>query len=297
MKKLLIIVLFFAPVLASAATISPAAKDVSVVKGQSVTVEYALQPESGEKLYTIKLLVDFPADVLLLSSFTFAGNWIPLPQPGYDTIDNTKGIFTKTAGYPRGITGATNIGTATFTAKTTGTAHIEVDPDTIVYNSKNKNAFGTSLPAQLFDIRLIPDTSSVSRVVDLVARVTFDSFGHVPTPVALTFSIIDSTGKTVWTGTGSTTIQTSGVYVQHFFDAPTLAPGSYTLKLHTKYNSSIEDDFTQQFTIAPQTNPSYWIFWLIGGLVLLILLLFFIKRRREKDNEDDAKRGLQTPWG
>lgn len=142
-------------------------------------------------------------------------------------------------------------------------------------------------PSQLFDIRLLIDSASISRVVDLVARVTFESFGRVPTPVEMTFFILDSDGSEVWKSVDATTVQTSAVFVKRFFDAPELAPGNYTLYLATLYNTDVKDEFEATFTIAPKGAGWNWVPWLVGGLLLLFAILVFVwwlimRRRREQ---------------
>ncbi len=147
-----------------------------------------------------------------------------------------------------------------------------------------------SIPAQLFDIRLLIDRTAILHIADLVARVTFGSFGRVPTPVAMTFSIINSSNESIEVSQDTTTVQTEAVFVKRFLNVAQLAPGSYTLKLHTKYNSNVEDDFTAAFTITSPTASSRWIAWLIGGLALSICSLLFLLwwRRRKYKNEQEA---------
>ncbi|MBI2450819.1 MAG: hypothetical protein HYV52_00555 [Parcubacteria group bacterium] len=148
-----------------------------------------------------------------------------------------------------------------------------------------------TIPEALFDIRLFLDRASVARIVDLVARVTFESFGRVPASVEMTFSIIGGDGQELWKSVDTTTVQTEAVFVKRFLDANELAPGSYTLLLRTLYDSDssagragVKDVFEAQFSIAPEGASSYWIFWLALGLVAVAAIAFFAwlrKRQRE----------------
>lgn len=149
-----------------------------------------------------------------------------------------------------------------------------------------------TLPTQLFDIRLLLDRPSIARIVDLVARVTFESFGRVPTPVDMTFSIIDADGQELWKSVDTTTVQTEAVFVKRFADAPELSEGSYTLRLSTLYNTDVKDVFEAPFTISSRESPSsYWLLWLIGALLLGILtVFFFLWRRRRKEEETNVSR-------
>lgn len=151
------------------------------------------------------------------------------------------------------------------------------------------------LPAQLFDIRLLLDSSSVLRSEDIVSRVTFTSFGRVPTPISLFFSMIDKDGVVVWKGEATTTVQTEAVYTKRL-PVLNLVAGNYILKLHTRYNTKVEDDFQQPFQIIKESSLLNWLPWFIGALVLIILLLFIVKFIRDRMRMDADWRGLKTPW-
>lgn len=144
-------------------------------------------------------------------------------------------------------------------------------------------------PSQLFDIRLLIDSASISRIVDLVARVTFESFGRVPTPVSMTFSIHDETGRDVWKSVDTVTVETEQVFVKRFFDAPNLAPGNYTLHLTTLYNTDVKDEFEAPFSIAPKGAGWNWVPWFAGGLLILLVALALVRhiimRRRRKQEQ------------
>ncbi len=147
-------------------------------------------------------------------------------------------------------------------------------------------------PEQLFDIRLLLDRSNVSRIEDLVARVTFESFGRAPTPVDMTFSIVGGDGQELWKSTDTTTVQTEAVFVKRFPDAPELSEGSYTLRLSTLYNTDVKDVFEAPFTISSAANPlSNWLLWLMGALAFgILIILFFLWRRRRHEEESNIAR-------
>lgn len=148
------------------------------------------------------------------------------------------------------------------------------------------------LPEELFDIRLLLDRAAVSRVADLVARATFTSFGRVPTPVNMRFTIIDSRGNEVWESVDTTTVETEEVFVKRFLNVGELVPGSYKVRLRTLYNIDVIDVFESPFTIlSPEEVESYWLAWLIGGLVVLIVFFFlWRKRTAETRNERNARK-------
>ena len=106
---------------------------------------------------------------------------------------------------------------------------------------------------QLFDIKLEIDERKVEKIQDLVARVTFESFGTEPTPVDMAFTIVDENGLPAYVFEGKEadiTVETEGVYTKTFEDAPNFALGNYTLVLKTLYNTDVEDEFTQTFAIS-----------------------------------------------
>ena len=128
-----------ASVALAATTVSFTPTSVSVKAGQQVTLSVAVNP-AGVKNYTVKTALKFPADLLEVSSFTFAPNWIALAQPGYDLVDNVGGTLIKTAGYPAGTAAQTQFGTVTFKTKKAGNGTIAlVAADSLALSSTNQN--------------------------------------------------------------------------------------------------------------------------------------------------------------
>lgn len=143
-------------------------------------------------------------------------------------------------------------------------------------------------PAQLFDIRLLLDSNVVSKVSDLVARVMFTSFGRIPTPVDMKFTILDANGKEIWNGSDTTTVQTEAVFIRRFFETGELSPGKYRLGLKTIYGQNVEDSFFADFEIkSEKTAPAYW---LLGLLIILPIGAFLILIRKKKD---EAKKKME----
>jgi hypothetical protein len=149
---------------------------------------------------------------------------------------------------------------------------------------------GEQPPEQLFDIALQVDQSKVTDVSSLGVRTTFTSFGTVPTPVTMTFDILNSSGVVVHSDTASTTVETQGVYNESL-KGLTLSPGNYTMRLTTLYGTSTRDQFEQPFTVVAKTTSPWWLnpwLWIIGGVVVLIIIvwiIFVIVRRRKKEDQ------------
>ncbi|MFA5128314.1 MAG: cohesin domain-containing protein [Patescibacteria group bacterium] len=141
-------------------------------------------------------------------------------------------------------------------------------------------------PEQLFDINLELDHSAVLNIDDLGARAYFISFGNVPTPVDITFDILNDKGEVVFTKQGTTTVETERVYNENFIGA-NLPAGNYTLRLTTLYNTDVRDEFSQPFKIITPAKAvvQTWVYWVIGGviaLILIIVIIIIIRRRNNK---------------
>jgi len=141
MKKLLTILamMFLTPALASAATVTFAPTSVAVTAGQMVSVNVVVDPQGTA--YTAKVALSFPPSLLSVSSFSQASGWMPLSQPGYDSVDNNSGSLVKTAGMTGGFSAPRTFGTVTFIARANGVATISVNGATQILNASNQNTF------------------------------------------------------------------------------------------------------------------------------------------------------------
>lgn len=120
---------------------------ISVKEGQTFRLAINVNP-NNLKNYTVKASVNFPADLVSVSSWQFSSSWQPLSQSGYDLIDNKSGILIKTAGYPGGLSKATTLGTITFKAKKTGTGFISFTGASMALDEGNTNQYsgGNQVP-------------------------------------------------------------------------------------------------------------------------------------------------------
>lgn len=131
-----------APVLAATSVkLTPAA--VKTNAGQVFTVPVVVDPQ-GVKNYTVKVMLNYPADLLEVRSFTFSSRWMPVTQSGYDLVDNSNGILIKTAGYPQGFSANAQLGTVTFRAKKAGTGTVSLAEGTTALDQANQNVFAGS---------------------------------------------------------------------------------------------------------------------------------------------------------
>lgn len=318
---------FLSPHIASAATaFSFSPLKISVHAGQTFTVNVRVNPK-GTKNYTVKADIKFPADLVSVTKWQFGEDWMGLSQSGYSLMDNAGGELIRTAGYPDGFSGLTTFGTATFTAKKDGTGVIEFTGGSIALDANNANVYAggdplyllvssltatstatstpvtttttpvivtSTIPQQLFDINLEVDSSDVATSSGLPTRVTFTSFGSVPTPVQMTFDVLDANGNVVYTKIVSTTVETQSVYTPTFADM-NLKPGTYVLRLRTLYNQTVADEFRQSFTVTGGASNG-WPLWKVGIIIysiaaflIVLIFIFFLLKRRRKDKDEDEK--------
>lgn len=137
LKYTIAVAFAFMALSAQAATLSVTPTTLSVTAGQTVTLTLRADA-AGTKIYTVKGVVIYPADLLEPVSFTFMPGWLALSQPGYDQLGDGKVI--KTAGVTGGFSDARSMGALVFTAKKSGIATIAVDGATAMYNKQNQNA-------------------------------------------------------------------------------------------------------------------------------------------------------------
>jgi len=138
------------PVLA-ATTILLTPASIEITEEENFTLMVAVNPQ-GIKNYTVKVGLEYPADLLEVKSFTFGSDWMALSQAGYDLVDNTNGVLVKTAGFPGGISEPVTFGIVSFSAKKTGEGIIKIGGDSIVLDGANHNVLSAPLAQTLVTI-------------------------------------------------------------------------------------------------------------------------------------------------
>ncbi len=198
-----------------------------------------------------------------------------------------RSIQTSTTASSNGYTGTISPVTASLTtiATSTNTTTVKSQAQLHSYGGinkispKNNTSEGVKskvLSNQFFDIHFSLNKSSVTKSENIISRVTFVNFGKVSTLVNMLFSITDKNGNVLWKKEATTTVYTGGVYTKRL-PLLNLTIGNYTLRLHTKYNKIVEDNFSAPFQIISEAKTFNWLPWSIGILILLILLVFVIK--------------------
>ena len=110
-------------------------------EGQTYSLSVFADPESTT-VYTVKADLKYPSDLLEVKSFTFNSSWMPISQPGYDSIDNLNGTLIKSGGYPGGLSSKVLLGTITFYAKKSGLAVVEITDDSMILDENSQDTFG-----------------------------------------------------------------------------------------------------------------------------------------------------------
>lgn len=159
----------FMPLFAVAATLSLSPVNVSVTKGQIFMMNVVLNPQDV-KTYTVKVELKYPTNLLEVRSFAFSNNWLPLTQPGYDSIDNSNGVLIKTAGYPGGASSPLTFGTVSFVAKATGSASLTISTNSSAFDSVSKNNL-TGLPV-LASVTINAPASTPTPATQITAPIT-----------------------------------------------------------------------------------------------------------------------------
>ncbi len=125
---------------ATAANFSVSDSYISVEKGDIIEiVVYA--SSLSENSYTFKSSINFSSDLLSVSDWQWADNWMPLDVEEYDLIDNDSGKIIKTAGYPTGLSDKEEFGVVTFVAKESGQAVISLGYDSFILNADGNDTY------------------------------------------------------------------------------------------------------------------------------------------------------------
>lgn len=147
------VILFCNPVFA-ATNFQFSPTKVSVKEGETFTVQTTVIPSKG-KNYTVKLELEFPPEMLSIKSWSYGDNWMPVRKSGYDLLNNDKGHFIRTAGYPEGFDSSTVFGTITLYARKSGEAILRINKESFIFDQNGKNI--ATLPGP-FSVQIHPST-------------------------------------------------------------------------------------------------------------------------------------------
>ncbi len=191
----------------AATTVSLSPASVSVKSGQSFNISVAINPQ-GTNNYVEKVVLNYPANLLQVNSFTLGSAWMALTQSGYDLIDNTNGVLIKSAGYPAGFSSATIFGTVSFYAKKAGSGTITIGNNSLAFEVNSQSAlsgapvsFTITAPAITAPKPAVP--SSAETPVAPVEQPTTEQPIEQPITQAPQPSLLAAIGSVLMFGTGS----------------------------------------------------------------------------------------------
>jgi len=113
---------------------------IQVSEGQVVSVKVRVRPISNT-VYTARLALNYPTELLDFESAILGSNWLPLAMGGNTYEDEANGLVVRTAGYPGGTSNEVDFVTVFFTAKKSGSGFISTNSGSVAMDSKGFNKF------------------------------------------------------------------------------------------------------------------------------------------------------------
>jgi len=150
-----------------------------------------------------------------------------------------------------------------------------------------------TLLSQLFDIKFELKDSKIGTSNKLSSIIRFESFGNVPTPVGLTYRILNTNEDEVYVDKGEVIVTTEEIVVKNFENLD-LPDGRYNLVLTTLYDGNITDEFRAEFVVGttgflPGSSDSWAfpiiIFGIIVAVVIVLTMIYFSNKKRKEDEE------------
>ena len=111
---------------------------ISTDNGSLISVQASVEPGSST-VYTTRLVLDYPTDLLTLNSVNYNSGWIPL-SIGNDNL-NSSSVVIRTAGLPGGINSTRPFATITFLADGIGEGNISLNTGSVLMNENNHDVF------------------------------------------------------------------------------------------------------------------------------------------------------------
>ncbi len=144
------------------------------------------------------------------------------------------------------------------------------------------------IPSQLFDITFNLRNTLLESPAELETIVSFESFGTEPTPVNLTFIILDENENEIYKEKTSLIVETEEIIIWDYAGLSKLSSGNYVAVLQTLYNTNVFDEFKQEFKVSNklsifiEKHPYLFLFFI--GIIILYLINFIIKIWKNKLN-------------
>jgi hypothetical protein len=131
-------------------------------------------------------------------------------------------------------------------------------------------SYASPIPKQLLDVVLSLESNALSNSSDLVATVSFTSFGKEPADISTTYRVFDEKGQVLYTSHGQVIVYTNKLETVYFKDLE-LPAGDYDLELEIDY-FNVTDRFEQEFkVIGSSLVPASAEALNIPGMILIIV--------------------------
>lgn len=157
-------------------------------------------------------------------------------------------------------------------------------PQEIIAKEESCEGESCNISKQLFDITFNLENMVIKNAGELSTIVTFENFGTVPTPVNLTFIILDANGNEIHRVEDSITVEVEE-FMRKSFKGLNLSDGKYTLVLQTLYNVDVKDEFKKNFKVLGEVSffrkHTYFAIFIVVG-ILVVLIDFVIRFIKEK---------------
>jgi len=161
-------------------------------------------------------------------------------------------------------------------------------PDTY-QKPEEKRGCTPKLPKQLFDIKFELSHYKVYAPEDLTAWIRLESFGTEPTPISLTYIILDKQENVVYMKEDSLVVETEEFIVEKF-EGVELKHGDYSLLLKTLYGDNVKDEFRQDFVVRSEVR--IWFYIIIGFVILGVVYLIVFTRKRKANKKAVLKKEM-----
>lgn len=276
-----------------------------VTVGDTIRVPVYINLEE-DSVVVVDMRIHFSRDLLWVKSFTVASGWLAVSGHEYNYLDNGRGIVRATAGFEEGVAAFVDVeqnsrvlfGTLEFVSVGSGITEVRALRGSSILDAENKDILtgvetgkarfpisnlpqDGNAPPQLFDIRLEMAKTTLMPGEPITARIFFQSFGTVPTPVDIFFLVLDETGKIYASSEEAAVVETEAVLTKQF-EQLDLPPGNYTLHVDTRYDTNIEDEFEATFSVRSAFSPWFIAGGLAGVLSLAVFALLIINRQKRK---------------
>lgn len=268
---------------------TPPRSDYAVGDVVSIPLHYVVSTTTEESV-TLRGVLHFIPSALQLRRLSFTPAWQEVGNTQVLESHNRDGRFRFIANRrPDVATSSTHLATAEFVATEAGSTTVYFE-ETIQDESAQPAEYTlliaekeNPLPTQLFDIRAAMDTEIIHPGDIPRFRLSFTSFGTVPTPIDFQVNVFNEDGEVVHYWEDALVVETEHEYT---YDIPMeqYEAGYYMVIVKTKYREDVTDFFRTSFTIPVEVRAPYIYAGVstavLIGIGLIILGLMYRRGKR-----------------